>query len=310
MAAMKDFIWQDQREPHFSRRKVILEEFPEVRKLFGIDKSLKFKAFFWMLLHLVISILLPENIWFFIGAVLIFGTTLVHIIVLAIHEITHDLAFERKSTNNWFSMLINFPLLFPFSMSFKAYHAEHHWYQGKDQIDTDIPSRWEARLFSGFIGKFFWMFLQIPFYGLRPLIIRPMKPDKWILINLLTQIFFVFVYYYFIGWYGTLYLFCSLVLAGGLHPIGGHYVSEHYVTKQGQETYSYYGWLNKLVFNVGYHNEHHDFPNVPGSKLPQLNKIASKHYDHLYSYQSWIQVIVRFLNDKEVNLFSRVKRNQ
>ncbi len=303
------FIWSDSKEPHFERRKTILKEFPEVKSLFGTDSSIKYKALFVSLLQLSVPVFfLPENPWYFMLMVLIVGTTLNHIIVLAIHEITHDLAFKKRELNNWLAILVNFPLLFPFAMSFKAYHAEHHWYQGKDKIDTDIASRFEALIFKGLFGKLIWMVLQIPFYAIRPLFVRPMKPENWQLINMAIQIVFVICFYFFVGWWGLFYLFLSLALACGLHPLGGHFVSEHFAFKEGQETYSYYGWLNKLVFNVGYHNEHHDFPNVPGSKLPQLKKIAGKHYSDLYSYRSWTGVIVSFLTNRNVSLFSRVKR--
>ena len=76
------------------------------------------------------------------------------------------------------------------------------------------------------------------------------------------------------------------------------------------ETYSYYGPLNIFVYNVGLHNEHHDFPAIPWTKLPVLHHIAREFYEPLPCHRSWSWVIWTFILDSGVGPWCRVKRAQ
>jgi sphingolipid 4-desaturase/C4-monooxygenase len=96
----------------------------------------------------------------------------------------------------------------------------------------------------------------------------------------------------------------------GIHPVAGHFISEHYVFVEGHETYSYYGALNAVTWNVGYHNEHHDFPRVPGWKLPQVKAIAGEFYDNLPCHMSWSKVLWQYVTDPSIGPFSRVRRSK
>lgn len=119
----------------------------------------------------------------------------------------------------------------------------------------------------------------------------------------------------------------SSFFAGSLHPCAGHFIAEHYLWDgMEQETFSYYGPLNVLAYNVsfmlewgvaslisshlqvGYHNEHHDFPSVAWTRLPALRALAPEFYDTIPSHPSWPMVIVNFIRDKEVGMFARAKR--
>lgn len=75
-----------------------------------------------------------------------------------------------------------------------------------------------------------------------------------------------------------------------LFPCSGHFISEHYMFRKGFETYSYYGPLNWITFNVGYHNEHHDFPSVPGSRLPDVSSPLL----FIYSTKEWYTMVSTF----------------
>ena len=78
--------------------------------------------------------------------------------------------------------------------------------------------------------------------------------------------------------------------------------------RDGQHTYSYYGPLNLLSFNVGFHVEHHDLPHVPWNRLPRLRRLASEFYDSLYTHPSWTRLWFRYLTDPELHMGTRTTR--
>ncbi len=305
----KDFYWTDKTAPHSQRRREILQKYPQVKELFGPDIRLAFVTIFLVLLQLAIAYFIGELnfIWLLVAAYFA-GATITHILFLAIHEITHNMAFKKQTANNWLAFFANIPIVFPYAISFKLYHTMHHRQQGEDTYDVDIPVKNEARIFRGVIGKMVWAFIQIIFYAFRPMFVRKIKITKWQIYNIIFQIIAISVFIYFAGWYALIYLLLSDFFAGSIHPLAGHFIAEHYVFSEGQETYSYYGPANKILLNVGYHNEHHDFPSIPGFRLPKLKAMAAEYYDNLYSHKSYIKVLFMFIFKRDISLFSRVKR--
>ncbi len=102
-----------------------------------------------------------------------------------------------------------------------------------------------------------------------------------------------------------LYLGLSFLFSIGFHPLGARWIQEHYLVSPDQETYSYYGPLNLLAFNVGYHNEHHDFASIPWNRLPALKQMAPEYYDTLISHRSWTKLWLQFMFDRRLSHFSR-----
>lgn len=81
---------------------------------------------------------------------------------------------------------------------------------------------------------------------------------------------------YLFGWLALLYHVWALSLFLGKLGVTnlGQSLSEHEGDNEQHPTYSYYGPLNTILLNTGYHNEHHTFPNVPWNHLPRLKAAA------------------------------------
>ena len=183
-------------------------------------------------------------------------------------------------------------------------------FQGDVVKDVDCPTDWEGKFFTNTFLKSLWLLAQPLFYALRPVVVRPKDMHTLDMINTAVIVMSDLLVLYTCGPHGLLYLVASTLLGMGFHPVAGHFIAEHYVFVEGVETYSYYGPLNLICWNVGYHNEHHDFPKVPGWRLPMVRAIAPEFYDNLPHHKSWTGVLWKYITNPTMGPYNRVLRGQ
>jgi sphingolipid delta-4 desaturase len=312
MEKKTSFVFSDAAEPHRNRTKEILKEHPEMRKLIGKNKQTFWFVVLLISMQFALGIWVSNLSWWLIFLVAYFaGAFIDHSLFVLIHECTHKLVFKSPTLNKLTGILANLPLVFASSVSFEKYHIKHHSFQGVHELDGDIPNEWEAKLINHyFIGKAIWLLFYPIFQLFRLSRLKEIKGfDGWVAFNWVVQIIAMTFVCYFLGGKGFVYFLSSFFFSVGLHPLGARWIQEHFLTHSDeQETYSYYGKMNTLAFNVGYHNEHHDFPSIPWNKLPEIKSTAPNYYTSLHSHNSWFKLFVRFLFDQEISLFSRVVR--
>jgi sphingolipid 4-desaturase/C4-monooxygenase len=318
------FFWTYTEEPHRTRRQAIIKAHRDVLQLCGPEPLTKYLVLTVVALQVTCAYLLkntPVMSWPFWLTAYIIGATANQNLFLAIHEISHNLAFKTPIYNRLIAIFANLPIGVPYSAGFRQYHLTHHKSLGVDGLDTDLPTAFEAVFLDSVLGKAFFCTFQLLFYAIRPMFVFaiPFGPIHYL--NIASQIVFDAIIVRILGWHAMTYLLLSSFLAGSLHPCAAHFISEHYVFERSQvkggkmppdvpvpETFSYYGPLNVLTYNVGYHNEHHDFPAVPWTRLPKLYEIAKEFYHPLPCHKSWPIVLWQFIVDKEVGMWCRVKR--
>lgn len=320
VAGRTDFFFREEEEPHKLRKAAIMKKYgKEMNKLMFPEWRTKYMVVASVALQIAMSSIVSDWTWGpYLAAIYVVGATVNHSLFLAIHELSHNLGAKSIEMNKLIGFVANWPIVIAYSVTFKPYHMAHHRNQGTDGIDTDIPTYLEAWMVSGSSSNYFvhtfkksiFMFCQIFGYALRPMIVKPdaIVYDKWLLMNWVSQLAFDYTLYHFLGFNALLYMLLSTFFAGSIHPTAGHFIAEHYVMEGVQETYSYYGPLNRLAYNVGYHNEHHDFPNIPWSRLPEVRKIAPEFYDNLPQCNSWPGTILRYIFDDSIGPYSRVKK--
>ena len=97
----------------------------------GHDPRMAIQVFICVLIQIGAAILVRDVPWWKLLIVAyVIGGTINHSLSLALHELTHNLAFGHSHPmwNRALGFFANLPLGVPASITFKKYHLDHHRY--------------------------------------------------------------------------------------------------------------------------------------------------------------------------------------
>lgn len=293
---------------HSERRRKILAAHPEVRDLFGRDSTTFVIAVGTLVAQTATAALmghLGAPYWpLALFLAIAFGAFANHANFVIIHDAVHNLVFKSRALNRITAIIADLPNGIPTAMSFRCYHMKHHAHLSAYDHDADVPSQWEVRLVGhGGLRKALWLFC-FPIVQLTriPRLQGPLPLwTGWMLANVAAVALYDLAMVAAFGPFALVYLLMSFWFSiGGLHPLTARWLQEHFAFETAP-TSSYYGWLNRVALNIGYHNEHHDFPEIPWSRLPRLTAMVAD-YTAIPAHASWTRLLVRFVTDPRCSL--------
>jgi sphingolipid delta-4 desaturase len=269
-------------QPHPARTLAILKAHPEIRQLIGRNPWTAMIMLGVVGLQVAIAFSMGrlglDYWWAALLAAYGIGAFANHCLYVVVRLRTHRLIFRNRATNYLVAIIGDLPNLIPGAIGFSICHLAHHARQGDYRTDADLASDWEARLIGNrWYAKALWLLLFPLFQLTRPMRLKDISViTGWSLASLVASAAFDVAVLWFFGANALLYLGASMLFSIGLHPLGSRWIQEHFTLNPDQETGSYYGALNRLALNVGYHNEHHDFPSVPWNRLPAIRRMRAR----------------------------------
>jgi len=101
----EDFEWSNQEEPHAKRRIEILKKYPQIKGLFGVDPTFKWKILALVLIQfMMLFVIRDQSPWVTFLLAYCFGGVINHALMLG------------KTSNFYFNLDISFKSMFQVSM--------------------------------------------------------------------------------------------------------------------------------------------------------------------------------------------------
>jgi sphingolipid delta-4 desaturase len=160
-------------EPHVKRRMNILEKYPQVKELFGVDARtipISFASTFFQLALAYYFGKVSESMMSLLVTAYFVGGSMTQLFGVLIHEAAHCLIHTSPLVNRMIGLVANICIPFPIAQSFRRYHLEHHAFQGVEGKDPDLPLKWEIHAVKGnSFKKLLFLFFYPLMYVVRGL---------------------------------------------------------------------------------------------------------------------------------------------
>jgi sphingolipid delta-4 desaturase len=254
-------------------------------------------------------------VWAIFLAAFVPGQLLIHGMGALLHETAHRLIFRRDLPKLCFDLLLEAGMTtYGRQLTYQHEHiTSHHPYIGnyeRDYEHEDICAIQARRLliaanprlqrFATLLTLFIHALPLGPVIGdlILPRInarlsgfpvkdprrdVRATRPPRWqVWLFVGTSLASNAVMLGLFGPWALLYQVWSVSLFVGKLGVWnlGQSLSEHAGDDAVNPTQSHYGWINLLLFNTGYHNEHHTFPTVAWNRLPAVKQGAPDLFRH------------------------------
>jgi len=312
---------------HRSRRRAIIEEHPEVLKLTGPDSRTQYYAYAVFAMQLFLAWAVSSSMPAAIVMGVVVSPYMGFAALVLMHETCHGLVFKEGAFmfyNRLLGILCNSVLLMPISEIMRQHHNVHHFDLGNVKKDVDVPHNYEVKwVGTSSFRKTLWLGLNIIVLPARSMAKLPVCWNRFVVFNWAVCLSFTLSAFLY-SQASFAYLLLGLVLSQSIHPANARQVQRHIkivdklqlkepaLDAAGKiaihdvklNTFSYYGSLNPLTLNVGYHVEHHDFSNIAWTRLPELHNMAGeKWYAKSAAYSSrGFSDIVSFIFDPKTTL--------
>ena len=285
------------RDWHVARARRIMRDHPEIARLQGPPAVTAWLILILAVLQTFAAWIAAQFTWPLVAAAAwIVGTIPALGLFVLLHEGAHGLILRNERGNRTLMIIATAPLLLPWAPGFKHYHLEHHCALGVIDRDADAPSPWETAMTGSRHGRLLWLAAWPLIQFIRLPRCRPHRTaTSFFAVNLAFNCAFITALFAAGGLKAIGFCALSVIFAFGFHPLGGRMLQEHVTAPAGQPSASYYGWGNRLLFNAGYHVEHHDFMQVPWIHLPAVRRLAASEYVGLTSYRSWTALAAMFV---------------